>query len=107
MKTIIIKKQNLVVEDHIKAETITIESENGSGLYYGKNQYGEDVRLTRNELKELGDIDAIDETLEKLNYKEWKKVYTDDMLNFIDEHELKSLSKETQEDFEKVNFVVE
>ena len=107
MKKIIIKKSNLIVEDYNNGETVTIESENGSGLYYGTNQSGEDVRLTRSELKKLADVDKIDETLEKINNMELEKVYTDDMINFIGENELKGLSKEWQEDYEKVKFVIE
>lgn len=107
MKTIIIKKINLIVEDYNNGETITIESENGSGLYYGTNQNGEDIRLTRSELKKLADVDKIDETLEKINNMDAEKIYTDDMINFISENELKGLSKEWQEDYEKVKFVLE
>lgn len=107
MKTITINKRNLIVEDFNNGETITIESCNGSGLYFGKNQDGQEERLTRNELKKLGNINAIDETLEYIKNMELEKVYTDDMLNFITENELKKLSEEYQEDFEKVDFIIE
>ena len=74
---------------------------------YITEQTGEDVSLTRNELKKLGDINEIDETLEMINDMELGKVYTDDMLNFIDKNELGSLSEDFRADYEEVNFVVE
>lgn len=110
MKTIIINKSNLVVNDYDSLETITIESENGSGLYYGTNQDGDEVRLTRNELKKIGNINLIDETLEHIRNMESDRVYTDDMMNFIDKNDYENLSeefKEVKEDYEQVKFVIE
>lgn len=97
----IINKDNLEIINFDNGEIITIESKNGSGLYYGTNQDGENVRLTRNEIKKLGDINLIDETLEMIHNYENDKVYTNDMLNFFDESEISD-----QEDFKKVNFVI-
>lgn len=82
-----------------------VESCNGSGLYYGKYANGEELRLTRNELKKLVDINSVDETLEKLANLNAGRVYTDDGMNFICKEELDQLGDYTN-DYHKVSFSI-
>ena len=107
MKTIKINMANLEIANNDIAENYTVISHNGSGLYTCKDENGADVYFERSEVKKMGDINKIDEALEMLFNKEYNKVYTDDLMNFIDESEFNSLDDEWKEDYEKVEFVVE
>lgn len=81
-----------------------IESCNCSGLYYGKYSNGEELRLTRNELKKLVNINNVDETLENLANLKAGRVYTDDGMNFITKEGLDQLRDAA--DYYKVSYTV-
>ena len=66
MKTIKINMENLEIANNDITENYTVISHNGSGLYTCKDENGADVYFERNEVKKMGDIKKIDETLEML-----------------------------------------
>lgn len=104
MKTIKINKDNLIV--HTSIETLIVQGCNGSGLYEVIDESGDVDYLVRNELKKICDINLVDETLEMLHNYEYGRVYTDDMLNFIDESEYNGLDEQYRKDFYKVTYEV-
>lgn len=105
MRTIKINKDNLKITT--PSEILVIDSENGSGLYKATNEAGEVVYMTRSEIKSICDINLIDETLDMLRNYKYDRIYTDDMMNFIDENEYNNLEEEWKKEYYQVVFEVE
>lgn len=101
-KNIIIDRKKLEFLNN-ENEYITIDNENGSNLYHCHDENGNEYSYTRNEIKKYTDISSVDETLKNIKHKNFDEIYSDDMLNFIDENTLKQL-QDTSEFF-KVCFL--
>ena len=106
METIKINKSSLEIRDNDSLSSYTIIKENGSGLYTVLDENGDKQTLTRDEVKKMGDINLVDETLELLKCYEFGRDYTEDGLNFIDESEYNKLPDKYKEDYERVEFEV-
>lgn len=105
MKTIEIKKDVLQFIDTDDQELYTIT--NKAEIYYAVDQSGNEKAYTRSELSKLcGDLEKIDWTLEMLSNKEYGCIYTDDMINFINQSEFDHMPEEYKQSYEQIEFVV-
>ena len=109
-KSIIVKKENLIIEDYDNGRMFQIIGHNGSGLYECIDESGNHNYLSRNEIKTMckgckTNIDLIDETLDFLKYKQFDMVYTDDMLNFIDRVQYEKLDEVEKGEYEQIEFI--
>ena len=88
-----------VVKDY---ENVTIEYSNDGATYRLSNG---DL-LTRNEIKKIADIKAVDEALEQIKAKDNGCEYVDDCGNFITAKEYNELSAQfdVSDEYEKVEW---